>query len=148
VTFARLRVMPNLPIFLAEHPALDVDVVLQDGDIDLIEPGIDVARRMSPLRDSALTGRKIGRGPMRVVGTPAYFAATGVPQAPTDPPAHQAIIYEQRSVAPHGPFGREPGKSPSPSAAGSLSPRRKVFRGGCLPAWALPSPENGCSRPS
>jgi DNA-binding transcriptional LysR family regulator len=34
VTFARLHVMPRLPIFLAEHPALDVDVVLQHGDID------------------------------------------------------------------------------------------------------------------
>jgi DNA-binding transcriptional LysR family regulator len=96
VTFARLRVMPSLPIFLAEHPVLDDDVVLQDGDIDLIEPVIDVALRMSPLRDSALTGRKIGRRPMRVVGTPAYFAATGLPQAPTDLPAHQAIIYERR----------------------------------------------------
>ena len=31
---------------------------------------------------------------MHVVGTPAYFAATGVPQAPTDLPA--AIIYAQR----------------------------------------------------
>jgi hypothetical protein len=26
----------------------------------------------------------------------AYLAATGVPQAPTDLPVHQAIIYEQR----------------------------------------------------
>jgi DNA-binding transcriptional LysR family regulator len=80
--------MPRLPIFLAEYPALDVDVVgLQDGDVDLIEAGIDVALRMDPLRDSALTGGKIGRCPMRVVGTPAYFAATGVPQAPTNLPA-------------------------------------------------------------
>jgi DNA-binding transcriptional LysR family regulator len=96
VTFGRLHMMPSLPIFLAEHPALDVDVVLRDGDVDLIEAGVDVALRMSPLRDSALTGRKIGRRPMRVVGTPAYFAATGVPQAPADLPAHQAIIYDQR----------------------------------------------------
>ena len=42
--------MPRLPIFLAAHPALDIDVVLQDGDIDLIGAGIDVALRMSPLR--------------------------------------------------------------------------------------------------
>jgi hypothetical protein len=32
--------MPRQPIFLVEHPVLDVDVVLQDGDIDLIEAGI------------------------------------------------------------------------------------------------------------
>jgi hypothetical protein len=40
--------MPRLPIVLAEHPARDVDVVLQDGDIDLIEAGIDVALRDEP----------------------------------------------------------------------------------------------------
>ena len=68
VTFARLHVMPRLAIFLAEHPALDIDVVLHDGDIDLIEAGIDVALRMSPLRDSTLTGRKIGYGQRRVIG--------------------------------------------------------------------------------
>ena len=96
VTFARLHVIARLSIFLAEHPALDVDVVLQDGDIDLIEAGIDVALRMSPLRDSALTARKIAQCQMRVVGTPAYFASQGVPQTPADLIAHQAIIYEQR----------------------------------------------------
>jgi DNA-binding transcriptional LysR family regulator len=96
VTFARLHVMPRLPVFLAEHPALDVDVVLQDGDIDLIEAGIDVALRMSPLRDSTLTGRKIGHCQRRVLGTAAFFAAKGVPQTPADLIAHQAIIYEQR----------------------------------------------------
>ncbi|HEX3419167.1 MAG TPA: LysR family transcriptional regulator [Stellaceae bacterium] len=96
VTFARLHVMPRLPSFLAEHPGLDVDVVLQDGDIDLIEAGIDVALRMSPLRDSALTGRKIGQCQRRVIGTPAFFAAKGLPQTPADLVARQAIIYEQR----------------------------------------------------
>jgi DNA-binding transcriptional LysR family regulator len=96
VTFARLHVMPRLAIFLAEHPALDVDVVLHDGDIDLIEAGIDVALRMSPLRASTLTGRKIAHGQRRVVGTTAFFAAKALPRTPADLVSHQAIIYEQR----------------------------------------------------
>ncbi len=96
VTFARLHVMPRLAIFLAEHPALDIDVVLHDGDIDLIEAGIDVALRMSPLRNSTLTGRKIGYGQRRVIGTAGLFAAKGLPQSPADLVSHQAIVYEQR----------------------------------------------------
>src|SRR6266851_2379007 len=67
VTFARLHVVPHLPIFLAEHPALDVDVVLDDRDVDLIEAGIDVALRMGELGDSALTARKIGQSQRRVI---------------------------------------------------------------------------------
>jgi DNA-binding transcriptional LysR family regulator len=39
VTFARLHVIPRLPMFLAAHPALDVDVNLDDKDIDPIKPG-------------------------------------------------------------------------------------------------------------
>src|SRR6516162_2512480 len=43
VTFTRLLVMPRLSSFLAEHPSLDIDVVLEDRDTDLIAAGIDVA---------------------------------------------------------------------------------------------------------
>ncbi len=51
LTFTRLHVMPRLPVFLAEHPSLDVDVVLEDRDTDLIEAGIDVALRIGRLTD-------------------------------------------------------------------------------------------------
>lgn len=96
VTFARLHVIPHLPDFLAEHPALDVDVVLDDRNIDLIEEGIDVALRMGMLADSSLTARKVGQCRRLVVGTPAYFKAMGIPKTPAELVAHQAVIYDQR----------------------------------------------------
>jgi DNA-binding transcriptional LysR family regulator len=55
LTFTRLLVMPRLSIFLVEHPALDIDVVLEDRDIDLIAAGIDVALLIGRLADSAAT---------------------------------------------------------------------------------------------
>jgi DNA-binding transcriptional LysR family regulator len=96
VTFARLHVIPCLSSFLEAHPGLDVDLVLQDGHIDLIEAGIDVALYMNPLSNSALIAHKIGQRQMRVIGTPGYFAEKGAPQVPTDLLAHQCIIYQQR----------------------------------------------------
>jgi DNA-binding transcriptional LysR family regulator len=96
LTFARLHLMPRLSIFLADHPSLDIDVVLEDRDIDLIAGGIDVALLTGRLADSAATARKIGRCQRYVIGTPAYFEARGVPQIPADLLAHQAIVYEQR----------------------------------------------------
>ena len=96
LTFTRLHVMPSLSMFLAEHPALDIDVVLDDRDIDLIAAGIDVALLIGRLADSAVTARKIGQCQRRVIGAPGYFAARGVPQTPADLLAHQAIVYEQR----------------------------------------------------
>jgi DNA-binding transcriptional LysR family regulator len=97
LTFTRLHVMPPLSSFLAEHPSLDIDVVLDDRDIDLIAAGIDVAVLIGRLADSAMTARKIGQCQRRVIGTPAYFAARGEPQIPADLLAHQAIVYEQRA---------------------------------------------------
>src|SRR6202035_3852636 len=77
VHFARLHVIPRLPIFMAEHPLLDVDVVLDDRDIDLIEAGIDVAFRLGRLGDSGTTVRKIGHCRSCVVGTPSYLSVRG-----------------------------------------------------------------------
>ena len=51
VTFARLNVIPRLPDFLAEHRALDIDILLDDRNIDLIEAGIDIALRMGQLSE-------------------------------------------------------------------------------------------------
>ena len=96
LTFTRLHVMPALSIFLAEHPLLDIDLVLDDRDLDLIGAGIDVALLIGRLADSAVTARKIGQCQRRVIGTPAYFDARAVPQTPADLLAHQAIVYEQR----------------------------------------------------
>jgi DNA-binding transcriptional LysR family regulator len=96
VTFARLHVMPHLPAFLEQHPALDVDVVLDDRNVDLVEEGVDVALRMGSLTDSTLTARKIGQSRRLVIGTPSYFAERGEPGSPTDLVSHQAVIYDQR----------------------------------------------------
>jgi DNA-binding transcriptional LysR family regulator len=96
VTFARLHVIPRLGDFLTAHPALDIEIVLDDRNIDLIETGTDVALRMGALTDSALTARKIGQSRRVVVGTPSYFAKAGEPRIPTDLAAHEAIIYDVR----------------------------------------------------
>jgi DNA-binding transcriptional LysR family regulator len=96
VTFARLHVVPRLSVFLARHPALKIEVVLDDRNIDLIEAGIDVALRMGSLADSALVARKIGQSQRRVLGTPAYFEKHGEPKVPADLAAHQAIVYNVR----------------------------------------------------
>lgn len=95
VAFACLHVIPRLPAFLAQHPKLSVELLLHDSNIDLIEASIDVALRMGELDDSSLTARKIGRSLRRVMGTPDYFKAAGVPQTPADLVNHSAVVYDQ-----------------------------------------------------
>jgi DNA-binding transcriptional LysR family regulator len=95
VTFARIHLIPLLPQFLAQHPDLDLEVVLDDRQIDLVQEGIDVALRMGKLVDSSLTARRVGRCKRLVLGTPGYFDRAGTPASPADLSKHQTVIYLQ-----------------------------------------------------
>ena len=98
VTFASQYVIPHLPAFLAQHPMLHTDVIMDDRSIDLVEDGIDVAFRMGKLADSTLTARKLGQCRRLVVGSPAYFDRAGEPASPSDLPAHEAVIMGQTGL--------------------------------------------------
>lgn len=100
VTFARLHVMPRLPQFLAMHPDLKVDAILDDRSIDLLEAGVDVALRMGNLADSSLTARRIGQSRRMVVATPAYLARVGLgePMMPMDLASHEVVNYSPPSL--------------------------------------------------
>jgi DNA-binding transcriptional LysR family regulator len=107
VTFARIHLMPCLPEFLAQHPDLEMEIVLDDRSIDLVREGVDVALRMGKLADSSLTARRIATCPHVVLGTPAYFERAGLPTTPSDLAAHEAVIYQQRGGGAVWPFRRE-----------------------------------------
>src|SRR5258707_4575990 len=93
VFFGRLHVIPQLSAFLAEHPDLDVELVLDDRVVDLVNEGIDVALRIGPMPDSNMTARRIAEGRRVVVATPAYLQRHGTPASPGELAGHQAIIY-------------------------------------------------------
>jgi DNA-binding transcriptional LysR family regulator len=93
VCFGRLHVIPNLSAFLAEHPALDIELVLDDRNVDLVNEGIDVALRMGAMPDSNMTARRIAEGRSIVVATPAYLERHGTPTSPGELIRHQAVIY-------------------------------------------------------
>ena len=106
VTFTRLHVVPRLPRFLAAHPHLSVDLILDDRDVDLVEEGVDIALRMGALRNSSLAARKIGSGRRLVVGAPAYLEHAGIPRTPAELSAHAAVIYIQNGIGDRWSFHR------------------------------------------
>jgi DNA-binding transcriptional LysR family regulator len=97
VTFAQIHLVPRLPQFLARHPGLELDVVLDDRTVDLVQEGIDVSLRLGRLADSTLTARRIAGTRHAVVGTAAYFARAGKPTVPDALAGHEAVIYTQAS---------------------------------------------------
>ena len=97
VCFGRLHVIPHLSTFLAEHPDLEVELVLDDRQVDLVNEGIDVALRMGPMPDSNMVARRIAEGRRLVVATPAYLQRHGTPLSPVELASHQAILYSGRA---------------------------------------------------
>jgi DNA-binding transcriptional LysR family regulator len=96
ITFSCLHIVPRLTKFLATHPDLTVDVILDDRPFDLIAEGVDVALQLGSLVDSStLTARKLASAPRHVWGTPAYFARSGIPATPTGLTGHQTIVFTQ-----------------------------------------------------
>jgi DNA-binding transcriptional LysR family regulator len=93
VCFGRLHVIPHLSAFLAEHPDLEIELVLDDRHLDLVNEGIDIALRMGAMPDSNMTARRIAEGRRIVVATPAYLERHGTPTSPGELINHQAVIY-------------------------------------------------------
>src|SRR5262249_33605504 len=91
-SFVRCELLPD---FLAAHPNLSIDLILDDRTIDPIKEGIDVGLRFGPLPDSSLTARKVATSLRWVVGAPTYFERSGIPATPAELISHAAVIYTQ-----------------------------------------------------
>lgn len=98
-TFARLHLIPRLPSFLARHPEIEIDIILDDRVIDLVAEGVDLSLRMGVLNDSGAVARKLAVSPRSVVATPAYLARAGEPETPADLVGHDVIVYSQATNA-------------------------------------------------
>lgn len=89
-----LRVLaPLIPEFHAQHPEVDLQVVLTDQLIDPIQGGYDVTVRIASLPDSSLAARLIMPAPRVLVAAPAYLKRAGVPRVPADLEQHAFLEY-------------------------------------------------------
>ena len=92
VTFAMRALIPRLPVLLAEHPNLSVELMMDDRRRSLVEEGADVAIRLGVLDNSSMMARRIGQTPRLLVATPDYVARHGEPRSPADLAQHQLIF--------------------------------------------------------
>jgi DNA-binding transcriptional LysR family regulator len=90
--FGRRVVAPLVPLLLAEHPGLRVELLLTDGVVDIVAEGIDLAVRIARLRDSALIARRLAESPVLLCAAPAYLARAGTPRRLADLAAHDCLV--------------------------------------------------------
>ena len=113
VGFGRLKLLPMVQTFLATHPGVKVDLRLNDGFIDLVEQGIDVAVRIGELADSSLVARRIGTTKRVLIASRKYLRSLPkglkAPRSPADLREHNCIVYTELATQNVWAFTAGPG---------------------------------------
>jgi len=106
LTFGSRYIAPLVPAFSQRHPAVRVELGLNDSQVDLIDGGWDMAVRIGRLADSTLQARRLADCPLVVCAAPAYLDERGVPRKVADLAQHNCLSYTL-SQSKDWAFGRD-----------------------------------------
>jgi len=84
---------PLMVEFSKLHPAISIDLGLNDRVVDLIEEGWDVALRIGQLKDTSMVARKLANCRMVVCAAPSYLAEHGTPTSVAALAGHNCLGY-------------------------------------------------------
>lgn len=107
LSFGIQRIAPVLPGFMKRHPALRVQLQLEDRFTDLVSEGIDVAIRIGTLKDSSLVATRIASIAAVFSASPDYLSRRGEPRKPQDLSGHDCLHYSLLSTREEWGFAEE-----------------------------------------
>lgn len=89
---ARRVISPKLPGFIAMHPDIVVEILIEPAFTDIVARRLDAGIRLGESLEKDVVAVPVS-GPLRmaVVGSPAYLNAYGVPKTPRDLRSHRCI---------------------------------------------------------
>jgi len=93
VGLGQLRINAIVGRFLAAHPAVEIELVLDDRYIDLVAEGVDIAFRLGGPLPPDVTGRHLATIPRFLAASPAYLQQRGVPEQPADLTDHNFVRF-------------------------------------------------------
>ena len=87
-------VMPVLPGFLASHPDIRFEMIVDDSLTDIVADRFDAGIRFGDIVEKDMVAVRIGPDvQVAVVGAPSYFADHKVPRTPRELSNHRCINY-------------------------------------------------------
>lgn len=107
--FGMHHVVPRLERLVRRHPALHVDLHMEDEAVDLVAQGVDVAVRagFSPPDSTAYVAHPVLAIRRVVVGAPTYLRRHGSPKEPADLETHVCLTTLARPSTGRWRFVRE-----------------------------------------
>ncbi|MCC6246564.1 MAG: LysR family transcriptional regulator [Rubrivivax sp.] len=91
--FARRRLAPLVPTFLAEQPLVRLEIIVAATPPDLFEQQIDISFQSGNIPDSTLVARRITTAHWHLCAAPAYLARAGMPKSPDDLHGHHCLNF-------------------------------------------------------
>jgi DNA-binding transcriptional LysR family regulator len=80
--------------FLEAYPEISLDLVFDDGFVDIAGQGFDAGLRIGELIDKDMIGAKVsGSLQMVVIASPDYLARHGAPSRPADLADHRCVAF-------------------------------------------------------
>lgn len=86
-------IIPQLPVFLAKHPRLELELGSTDRPVDVIREGFDCVIRVGEVAESGLIARRLGWLKILNCVSPAYIQRYGIPHDPGSLGAHRLVRY-------------------------------------------------------
>ncbi|MFN4041910.1 MAG: LysR family transcriptional regulator [Brevundimonas sp.] len=87
-------VLPRLPGFALAYPDIRVELVVDDGLVNIVAQGFDAGIRRRPSLEQDMISVRLDDGvPLRLVASPDYLAAFGAPETPRDVLGHRCLSY-------------------------------------------------------
>jgi DNA-binding transcriptional LysR family regulator len=93
----RRYVAPGLCAFLRTYPAIEAQLDLKDGPVNLQEDGYDLAIRTGTLSDSSLIAKRLTPDRHVVAASPSYLSRRGRPLRPEDLSGHSCLVLGDRA---------------------------------------------------
>jgi DNA-binding transcriptional LysR family regulator len=93
VALGQYRINAMVQRFLAAHPGIDIELILNDRFADLVEEGIDVAFRLGGTLPPDAVGRHLATVERFLVASPDYCARRGMPALPADLGTHDMVRF-------------------------------------------------------
>lgn len=92
IDFGRNLIARLVDDFMKDHPAINIQLTLDDGYVDIITNKIDVAIRLGELSDSSMHSRKIGINQRITCASPEYLKKHGTPMHPSELVNHNCLM--------------------------------------------------------
>ena len=89
--FGRRYLSPLIPVFMQQHPSVNVSIELSDRVVDLMNEPFDCAVRIGELVDSSLVAVRLADNQRVIVGSPNYLKRAGTPKSLADLDRHNCL---------------------------------------------------------